>query len=239
MRSAARSARRRSREYGHADGRRSSTAPRSSTSCRRRCVCGPATAISSRGAPGLRRRRDVGQCARRGDAGPDARPLRAAVSPGSGPHRQRHRHPRNFAFGVCGCRGDWTMASFVDESIGRIRAQVGDGPRGVRAVGRRRFDRRRRAAAQGHRRPAHVHLRRQRAAAAERGRAGAHAVRAAGPAARVRGRVGSVPRAAGRRHRSGAQAEDYRRDVHRCLRSSAPASSASSIFSRRARCIPT
>ena len=34
---------------------------------------------------------------------------------------------KNFAFGVCGCTGDWTMASFVDESIGRIRATVGDG----------------------------------------------------------------------------------------------------------------
>jgi GMP synthase (glutamine-hydrolysing) len=34
---------------------------------------------------------------------------------------------RNFAFGVCGCRGDWTMASFVEESVERIRAQVGTG----------------------------------------------------------------------------------------------------------------
>jgi GMP synthase (glutamine-hydrolysing) len=34
---------------------------------------------------------------------------------------------RNFAYRVCGCTGDWTMASFVDESIGRIRAQVGEG----------------------------------------------------------------------------------------------------------------
>ncbi len=34
---------------------------------------------------------------------------------------------RNFAYGVCGCSGDWTMASFVDEAIGRIRAKVGDG----------------------------------------------------------------------------------------------------------------
>ncbi len=33
----------------------------------------------------------------------------------------------NFAFGVCGCRGDWTMASFVDESIARIRETVGEG----------------------------------------------------------------------------------------------------------------
>jgi GMP synthase (glutamine-hydrolysing) len=34
---------------------------------------------------------------------------------------------RNFAFDVCGCRGDWTISSFIDESIGRIRQQVQDG----------------------------------------------------------------------------------------------------------------
>ena len=34
---------------------------------------------------------------------------------------------RNFAFGICGCAGDWTMASFVEEATSRIRAQVGDG----------------------------------------------------------------------------------------------------------------
>ena len=34
---------------------------------------------------------------------------------------------RNFAFDVCGCSGDWTITSFIDESIARIRAQVGDG----------------------------------------------------------------------------------------------------------------
>lgn len=34
---------------------------------------------------------------------------------------------RSFAFDICGCTGDWTMASFVDETIGRIRAQVCDG----------------------------------------------------------------------------------------------------------------
>jgi GMP synthase (glutamine-hydrolysing) len=34
---------------------------------------------------------------------------------------------RNFAFDVCGCTGDWTIASFIDESIGRIRAQTGEG----------------------------------------------------------------------------------------------------------------
>lgn len=34
---------------------------------------------------------------------------------------------RNFAFDVCGCTGDWTMASFVDEAVAGIRQQVGDG----------------------------------------------------------------------------------------------------------------
>jgi len=34
---------------------------------------------------------------------------------------------RNFAYGVCGCSGDWTMASFVEEATSRIRAQVGNG----------------------------------------------------------------------------------------------------------------
>jgi len=34
---------------------------------------------------------------------------------------------RNFAYGICGCTGDWTMASFVEESVTRIRERVGDG----------------------------------------------------------------------------------------------------------------
>ncbi len=34
---------------------------------------------------------------------------------------------RNFAFDVCGCTGDWTMASFVQESVTSIRTQVPNG----------------------------------------------------------------------------------------------------------------
>jgi GMP synthase (glutamine-hydrolysing) len=34
---------------------------------------------------------------------------------------------RNFACTICGCTGDWTMASFVDEATARIKAQVGSG----------------------------------------------------------------------------------------------------------------
>jgi GMP synthase (glutamine-hydrolysing) len=34
---------------------------------------------------------------------------------------------RNFAYDVCGCRGDWTIASFIEEATERIRRQVGQG----------------------------------------------------------------------------------------------------------------
>jgi GMP synthase (glutamine-hydrolysing) len=34
---------------------------------------------------------------------------------------------KHFVFAVCGCTGDWTMASFIEEATGRIRRQVGDG----------------------------------------------------------------------------------------------------------------
>jgi GMP synthase (glutamine-hydrolysing) len=34
---------------------------------------------------------------------------------------------RNFAYEICGCTGDWTMASFVDDTVRGIRDQVGEG----------------------------------------------------------------------------------------------------------------
>jgi GMP synthase (glutamine-hydrolysing) len=34
---------------------------------------------------------------------------------------------RNFAYDVCGCTGDWTIASFIEEATARINAQVGNG----------------------------------------------------------------------------------------------------------------
>jgi GMP synthase (glutamine-hydrolysing) len=34
---------------------------------------------------------------------------------------------RNFAYGLCGCSGDWTMSSFVDEATAKIRDRVGRG----------------------------------------------------------------------------------------------------------------
>ena len=33
---------------------------------------------------------------------------------------------RNFLFGICGAHGDWTMASFIEESCERIRGMVGE-----------------------------------------------------------------------------------------------------------------
>ncbi len=33
---------------------------------------------------------------------------------------------KNFLFGICGCRGDWNMGSFIDMAVAKIREQVGD-----------------------------------------------------------------------------------------------------------------
>ena len=32
----------------------------------------------------------------------------------------------NFALGVCGCKGDWTPASFIDKTVASLREQLGD-----------------------------------------------------------------------------------------------------------------
>jgi GMP synthase (glutamine-hydrolysing) len=37
----------------------------------------------------------------------------------------------NFVTGICGCSGDWKMASFIDETVAHIREQVGDDGRVV------------------------------------------------------------------------------------------------------------
>jgi len=34
---------------------------------------------------------------------------------------------RRFAYGVCGCRGDWSIGAYVEEAVAHIRAQVGGG----------------------------------------------------------------------------------------------------------------
>jgi GMP synthase (glutamine-hydrolysing) len=34
---------------------------------------------------------------------------------------------KNFAYGVCGCRGDWKMGDFIHESVEKIRKEVGGG----------------------------------------------------------------------------------------------------------------
>ena len=89
-------------------------------------------------------------------------------------HPEVHHTPlgpqllKNFVFTICGARGDWTPAHFVETTVAAIREKVGNGSRHLRALGRRRFVGRGRAGAQGHRQPAHLHLRQQRRAAQKR-----------------------------------------------------------------------
>src|SRR4030042_1002125 len=33
----------------------------------------------------------------------------------------------NFAHGICGCRGSWTVEAFVEEAVESVRARVGGG----------------------------------------------------------------------------------------------------------------
>ncbi len=41
--------------------------------------------------------------------------------------REGMRILRNFLFGICGCRRSWSLTSFANEQVRRIREQVGDG----------------------------------------------------------------------------------------------------------------
>ena len=41
--------------------------------------------------------------------------------------RQGDRLLRNFVYHVCGCTPDWTPANFIEEQVGQIRQQVGEG----------------------------------------------------------------------------------------------------------------
>ncbi len=34
---------------------------------------------------------------------------------------------KNFIYRICGCRGNWTMGNFIEDSLARIREQVGEG----------------------------------------------------------------------------------------------------------------
>lgn len=78
------------------------------------------------------------------EAGPDFEPLAwtatcplAAVQHRTRPVYGLQFHPevshtplggqilRNFLMDICGCRGDWRMASFLEDEVGRLRARIG------------------------------------------------------------------------------------------------------------------
>lgn len=71
------------------------------------------------------------------DASTEHAPVAAMSNPGKGLYAvQFHpevRHSlhgndmlRNFLFDICGCTGDWSMESFIEDTIADIRRQVGD-----------------------------------------------------------------------------------------------------------------
>ena len=107
------------------------------------------------------------------------------------------------------------MRSVIETSVEAIRAQVGERPGHLRAVGRGRLGGGRGAGAPGHRAPAHLRVRRHRPDAPGRGRAGGRDVPAPpGHRADPRARRRPLLRAARRRHRPRGEAQDHRRAVH-------------------------
>ena len=146
---------------------------------------------------------------------------------------------RNFVLEICGCKGDWSMAHFETEMVHTHQAAGGLRPGDLRAVGRRRFRRHRRADPRGDRRAADLHLRRPRLDAPERGRRGGAAVPRAYniPLVHVDAST-ALPRGAGRRDRSGGQAQDHRQALHRRVRGARRRRWAVRLSWRRARSIP-
>ena len=147
---------------------------------------------------------------------------------------------KNFLYDVAGAAPSWTPAAVIEEQVERIRAEVGQRARSLRALGRRRLGGRGAARAQGGRRPAHVRVRRPRPAAQGRGRAGGRDVRRPVPrAARARAGAGAVRLQARGRHRPGAQADDHRRGVHPRLRGRGAEARRCAVGSCRGRSTPT
>ncbi len=72
---------------------------------------------------------------------------------------------KNFCLDICGAKQDWTPEHFIQSTVERVRAQVGDGHAICGSERRRRFVRRCRAGGEGDWRPADLHLREQRRAA--------------------------------------------------------------------------
>ncbi len=190
-------------------------------------------------AAGIRRRRHQQQRAGRRDGSAGARLLRAAVSSGGGAHRSRQGAAAQLR--VRRLRLHRRLDHRVVHRRGH-RAHQGAGrqrPRRVRPVGRRRFNRRRLDHPSRDRRSPAVHLRRQRPASPQRSAAGGRALQEAAAAGASRRCERDVPRSPRRRHRSRAEAQDHRQDVHRRLQRQGAASSATSISWRRARSIRT
>ena len=207
---------------------------------RRAAGLGEPRRLRRRRAAGIRRDGHERERAGRGDGGAGSPALRAALPPGSRAHRSRHRHPPQLRLrrlrlhaATGRWRRSWTRRSAASarrSADGRVVCGLSGGVDSTvaallihRAIGDRltcifvdngvmRLD---------------------------EARADPAALRAAGAAARVRRRLAAVSRSPGRHHRSGAQAQDHRRHLHRRLRGGSGASSDRSTSSRRARSIRT
>jgi hypothetical protein len=189
-------------------------------------------------AQGLRGARHLGERADRHHRRREAQVLRRAVPSRGRAHAARRRLLRNFVRKIAGCSGDWTMRAFREEAIEKIRAGR-QGPRHLRALGRRRFRGRRGAAARGDRRPAHLRLRRSRPDARSARRRRSSRCSATTTTSRSCMWMRRKPSSMRSRVRSRGQAQDHRQALHRRLRGGSEENRQGAISWRRARSIPT
>ncbi len=148
----------------------------------------------------------------------------------------------NFLTNVCGCTGTWQLGDFAEQTIERRSAQrVGDRPRDLRTVRRRRFVGRRGAAVSSDRAAVVVHPGRQRPAAEGRSGIGdprVHEALSAPTCTSCRPRSEFLTALAGVTDPAGKAAADRPR-VHRLLSRPRRPRSRARTFSPRARSIPT
>ena len=168
--------------------------------------------------------------------------LRPAVSSRSHPHAARRaRSCANFLYEICGCTGTWTLGNLHRANHRRAAPAGRQRPRHLRPVGRRRFVGRRGAAASGPSARSSPASSSTTACCARTKRQSVepHLPRPFPRPICTSSMPTTIPRRAGRRHRSAGKAHDHRPRVHRRASTTKPPRSTTPNSSPRARSIPT
>ncbi len=125
---------------------------------------------------------------------------------------------KHFVVDICGCRQDWTPASFVESTVAELREKIGPRQSAARVVRGSRLVGSGHAAASGRRPATDLHFRRYGTAPQGRVRERTQIVRVDGAERDRRPRRRKVPLRPERSDRSRAQTQDHRAGLHRGIR---------------------